>query len=201
MFVKINNLYLGRFIIRSQFRDGLKELLTTMAPKVKISMLTGDNESEARVLHELFPENTILKFHQHPGEKLEYIKALQKTGQSVMMVGDGLNDAGALKQSNIGISVSERAANFTPASDAIIDSRVFHKLNLFFDFSRIAKKIIIASFAISFLYNIIGLSFAVMGLLSPIVAAVLMPLSSISVISFATLSTNLLARKRGLHCR
>jgi len=54
------------------------------------------------------------------------------------------------------------------------------------------------SFIISFFYNVIGLSFAVQGTLSPVIAAILMPLSSISVVVFTTLSTNLTAKRKGL---
>ncbi len=114
------------------------------------------------------------------------------------MVGDGLNDSGALKQSDVGVSVSDKITNFFPACDALLDSNVLCRLTKFIKFSNSSYKIIIISFIISFLYNIIGLWFAVQGLLSPIVAAILMPISSISVVLFATVTTNLLAKKRGL---
>lgn len=59
---------------------------------------------------------------------MEYVKQLQAEGGNVMMVGDGLNDAGALAQSNVGVSVSENVNVFTPASDAILDASVFEQL-------------------------------------------------------------------------
>ena len=114
------------------------------------------------------------------------------------MAGDGLNDAGALKQSNVGIAVTEDIGSFSPASDAIMDASRFQFLPKFLEFSRISIKIIFISFGISFLYNTIGLGFAVSGMLSPLIAAILMPLSSISVVLFATLSTNLIAKRKGL---
>ena len=115
-----------------------------------------------------------------------------------MMVGDGLNDAGALGISDVGVAVSDNVSYFTPACDAILDSSSLTKLKKFLDFSKTSRNIIYASFVISFLYNFVGLSFAVDGMLSPLVAAVLMPLSSISVVAFASFTTGFMARRKGL---
>ena len=163
-----------------------------------IIVLSGDNNSEENNLKKIFTNSTKFIFNQSPQEKLEFIKTLQKKARKVLMVGDGLNDSGALKQSDVGISVTEKITNFFPACDALLDSNVLCELPKFIKFSVSSYNIIIISFIISFLYNIIGLGFAVQGLLSPIVAAVLMPISSISVVLFASISTNLLAKKRGL---
>ena len=114
------------------------------------------------------------------------------------MLGDGLNDAGALKAANVGISVTENTAHFSPASDVIMDASMFEQLPSFLRFSKNTLKVIHASFIISLIYNIIGLSLAVQGTLSPLFAAILMPLSSVTVIAFTTISTTLMAKKGGL---
>jgi Cu+-exporting ATPase len=114
------------------------------------------------------------------------------------MVGDGLNDAGALRSAQVGIAVTDRITNFSPASDAIMDAAVINRLPAFLDFAKTSRKIIKASFGLSFTYNTIGVIFAVQGLVSPVFCAVLMPISSISVVVFTTLTTNYLAVKRGL---
>ena len=114
------------------------------------------------------------------------------------MIGDGLNDAGALKKSDLGISISEDINAFSPACDAILEADSFFKLPLFLIYARYAYIIVISSFIISFLYNSIGLSFAIAGELSPLIAAILMPLSSISVVIFTTLATRYTAKKMGL---
>ncbi len=169
-----------------------------MSSKYSINLLSGDNDSEKEKLIEYFGKETRLFFKQSPQDKLDFINNLQTAGKKILMIGDGLNDAGALAQSKVGIAVTEDISNFSPACDAILDVSNIHKLYDFIKFSKSSLKIILISFIISFIYNLAGLSFAVMGLLSPIIAAILMPLSSISVVLFATLSTNFLAKKRGL---
>jgi Cu+-exporting ATPase len=110
------------------------------------------------------------------------------------MIGDGLNDAGALRQSDVGIVVSDNINNFSPACDAILDGKQFNKLKKLIDYCRKEKKIIYGSFIISILYNIVGLSIAVQGQLSPVIAAILMPLSSISIVLYTTFLSTLYSK-------
>lgn len=198
VYLSINDKTLGYYEFINTYREGIAGTIKNLNQEYDISLLSGDNEAEKENLKEFFIDSSKLFFRQSPEEKLKYVKSLQSSGKNVLMIGDGLNDAGALKQSNAGISVTENISSFSPACDAILEA---DKLNNIFDFIKFSKtsvRIILASFGISFLYNLIGLGFAVDGLLSPIVAAILMPASSISVVLFATLSTNLLAKKRGL---
>jgi Cu+-exporting ATPase len=136
----------------------------------------------------------MLLFHQKPEDKMEYIRSLQKKGRRVVMIGDGLNDAGALKQSDVGIAVTEQTNNFTPASDAIIDANELSNLDRFIFLCKANKNIITASFILSIIYNVIGLYFAVQGTLSPVIAAILMPSSSLSILLITFGSSDLLAR-------
>ena len=161
-------------------------------------VLSGDNDSEKTNLEKIFTPETQLRFKQSPQQKLDFIKDLQHTGKNVLMLGDGLNDAGALMQSNIGIAVSENSAQFSPASDAILDGSRVQLLDKFINYAKAGKRIVMASFILSILYNIVGLSFAVQGLLSPMVAAILMPASSISIVLFVSLLSSFVARNKGL---
>jgi Cu+-exporting ATPase len=115
-----------------------------------------------------------------------------------MMIGDGLNDSGALKQSDLGIALTDNVNNFSPGSDAILDGKSFNKLPAFLRFSKDAVNIIRFSFLISLIYNLVGLSYAVAGRLSPLTAAILMPLSTVTIISFTSIATHLAAKKRKL---
>lgn len=196
--ISINKTYLGYFQISNDYRPGLAEIIEKLTSRFKIKLITGDGENEKVNLLTYFKNEADLRFRQMPADKLKFIKQQQAKKERVLMIGDGLNDAGALKQSDIGISISEDINTFSPASDAILDASQFHRLTDFIDFSKTSMRIIIASFVISFLYNFIGLAFAMSGTLSPLIAAILMPASSITVVVFTTGMTTLLAKRKGL---
>lgn len=194
--VEINGIYKGSYIFNNQYREGLEQLFERLSKKYKLIVLSGDNDGERPILEKMLPANATLVFNQKPEQKLEYIENLQKEGKNVMMVGDGLNDSGALAQSNVGISISENVNVFSPACDGILDASQFHKIAFFMQYSKNAMKIIYMSFTLSLLYNLVGLSFAVTGNLLPIVAAIIMPLSTITIVSFVTIMSNIYAIKK-----
>jgi Cu+-exporting ATPase len=194
--IKIDNIYYGKFNFKNQYREGLAALFLKLSKSYQIKILSGDNDGERANLEALLPKNTQLIFNQKPEQKLEFIKALQENGQNVMMVGDGLNDAGALAQSNVGISISENVNVFSPACDAILDASEFSKLDYFLKLSHKSITIIKMSFGLSLLYNIVGLSFAITGNLLPLVAAIIMPLSTVTIVSFVTFMTNYLSSRK-----
>ncbi len=193
--ISANNQYKGKFTFYNAYRKGLSHLFNVLKKDYDLVILSGDNEGEKENLTKLLPTKTKLLFNQKPEDKLEYIKYHQSEGAHVLMIGDGLNDAGALAQSNVGIAISENVNVFSPACDAILDASKFNHLGNFINMSKWALKIIKWSFVLSFIYNSIGLYFAVTGQLSPVVAAILMPLSSISVVAFTTVATNIVGRK------
>jgi Cu+-exporting ATPase len=193
----IDGRYLGYFGFQHEYREGMQQI-AGLAPDYSLYLLSGDRDHERPELLHFFFNDQHLFFDQSPQQKLDCITALQQQGHTVMMLGDGLNDSGALKQSDLGIAVTDNVNNFSPGSDAILDGRSFHKLPAFLRFSKDTVKIIHISFLISLTYNLIGLSYAVTGRLSPLVAAVLMPLSTVTIISFTTLATHFTAKRRKL---
>lgn len=195
IYVKINNNIKGYYIFKNTYRNGLEEVFSAISNQYKIFILSGDNDGEKKYLEKLVPKNTQFYFNQKPEDKLNFVKNLQQNNEKVLMVGDGLNDAGALAQSNVGIAISEDVNVFSPACDAILDAKLFNKLPMFLTLSKQTISVIKASFIVSFLYNLIGMYFALTGQLTPVVAAILMPLSSISIVIFVTILTNLISKK------
>ena len=193
--ISTNKGYKGKYTFYNSYRKGFSKLFNKLKKHFDLVILSGDNEGELQNLKKLLPAKTKMLFNQKPDDKLEYIKYHQSEGAKVLMVGDGLNDAGALAQSNVGIAISENVNVFSPACDAILDATKFNQLYQYIKASKSAIKIIKWSFLLSFFYNVIGLYFAVTGQLAPVIAAILMPLSSISIVIFTTLATNWVGRK------
>ncbi len=175
----------GYFHLKNNYRGGLNEMVPELGKQFRLSVISGDNEAERENLRAVFGPGATLLFHQMPQMKMDYIRALQQQGEKVMMIGDGLNDAGALQQSDCGVAITDNTNNFTPASDAIMNAAELPLLLRFIRVCRANKNIILISFVLSALYNIVGLYFALQGLLSPIIAAVLMPLSSLTMLALA----------------
>jgi P-type Cu+ transporter len=194
VFVAIDNKPFGSYIFGNNYRDEVPALLRQLSEKFRLSVISGDNAAEGKRLVQMLGKNANVLFHQSPENKLDYVRQLQQKGEKLIMVGDGLNDAGALKQSNAGIAITENTNNFTPASDAILESAQLSKLDRFIQLCKMNKRIIIASFILSIVYNVIGLYFAVQGILSPMIAAILMPSSSLSILLISFGGSNLAAK-------
>jgi P-type Cu+ transporter len=195
VFVSRNDVAVGLLVVRTSVRKNISQMLRSLGKKC-VALVSGDGDSDRAEMRALFPGHARIVFNQAPQEKLAYIKELQQTGSSVLMVGDGLNDSGALKQSDVGIAITDDSGVFTPASDGILYGNNLIMLDRFLDLAKSSALILKWSFAISFFYNAIALSFAASGNLTPLVAAILMPISSVSVVSFSTVAVNITARKK-----
>lgn len=193
VFAQVDGCVLGHFVIRKRARSGIAVAMAQLRSTSRTALLTGDAQVDEG-LRTIF-DGADMRANCSPADKTRYIKEQQDGGHRVVMVGDGLNDAGALAQSDVGITVTETSAALTPASDAILDAEAIADLPHFLRMTRRARRIVMASLGISLCYNITGVSLAVAGQMTPLIAAILMPLSSVSVVGFVTLAVWLGARK------
>ncbi|MEQ9187533.1 MAG: heavy metal translocating P-type ATPase metal-binding domain-containing protein [Cryomorphaceae bacterium] len=193
--VYIDEVHRGYFQVQKELRAGMPELVNELQQRSKTHLLSGDHEGEKERMEQLFGKQSALRFRKSPMEKLAYVEALQTQGTTVMMLGDGLNDAGALKRADVGIAVADDVFGFSPACDAILQANKLQYLGKYLAYIRKSLGVVRMSIVLSLLYNLVGLFFAVRGELTPLVAAILMPLSSVSVVVFVSLATNILRPK------
>ena len=198
VYISVDGDVTGKFIFRNKYRDKIPQLIKKLRTRYDLAVLSGDNAGEKRYLQELLGCDANILFHQKPEDKLVVIQKLQHDGRKVMMIGDGLNDAGALKQADTGIAIAEDTNNFTPASDGILEAAQLPQLIRFIRLCKANKRIVMGAFIVSILYNIFGNYFAVQGLLSPMRAAILMPISSLSILLITFGFSNLSAWKMKL---
>ncbi len=193
----LNGEYRGFFAAETPFRPHLNEVLNQL-DTVDQHLVSGDSKTVEGDWKMEFPQFAKMAFEQKPEDKLKYVKSLQDSGKKVVMIGDGLNDAGALQQANVGLSITEDVNGFSPACDGILDAKIFDRIPKLLELAQRGRKIIWTSFALSFAYNTVGIYFAITGQLSPVISAILMPLSSISVVVFVTLASRWNANRLGL---
>lgn len=195
VYLSIEGKLFGRFRFRNHYRQSVPMLLRQLQKHFHLAIVSGDNNGELPYLSKLLGPKADLHFNQQPEEKLEVLKSMQGKGRNVLMVGDGLNDSGALKQADVGVAITDNSNNFTPASDAIIEAGSLPVLYQFIRLCKMNRNIVMIAFIISILYNLTGLYFAVQGTLSPMIAAILMPCSSISILLISFGLSNLSAKQ------
>jgi Cu+-exporting ATPase len=194
--IAVDGIFRGFYKVNHAYREGMSAMVGQLRSKgYEVHLLSGDHSTEGQKLKLQLGAAIPMLFDQSPSDKLNYIQQLQNEGKSVMMVGDGLNDAGALQKSNVGVAVTDQTHLFTPASDAILEGQQVTKLFQLIRYAKSAKTMIVFIFVLSIAYNLVGMYFATQALLSPMVAAILMPISSISIVALSALLSYLFAKQ------
>lgn len=193
VWISVDDQILGKFEVANLLREHVDEMINRIP--CDVSVLSGDNNRSEHYLNAQFNRKVQYHFNQSPENKLEYIASLRNNNKTVMMVGDGLNDAGALSKSNIGLAVVDNTVQFSPASDAILLAEKLPFLLQYIQAAKQSKNLITLTFIISLIYNVFGIYFSVTAQMSPLVAAILMPLSTLSIV-LTTLTGSYLIEKR-----
>lgn len=179
--VAIDGVLRGSVAAVAPVRPGIEDAVSALAASRRIALLSGDRDGGDERWSRLFGERA--EFGQSAIQKRDHVAALGAAGEHVLMVGDGLNDAGAFEVAEVGVAVSDDTACLVPACDVVVPGDRLTGLPAVLAYARRARSAIVICFAISIVYNVIGLSLALAGLLSPLVAAVFMPVSSLTVVA------------------
>ncbi|MFY8161394.1 MAG: HAD family hydrolase, partial [Candidatus Kapaibacteriota bacterium] len=202
VFFAIDNQVVGKFDIISNFRSGIANLLKNITKKYKVIILSGDTDKDKNELDKitdgLISNGTIEAYFEFtPDKKAKFVEDLNSQGRKTMMLGDGLNDSMALNSSEIGVAVTENNSNFTPGADIILLGDKLSNLDKILQLANDTKLTIYLSFGLSFLYNLVGLYFGLQGKLTPLIAAIFMPTSSVSVVIFNVALITYFAKRNG----
>jgi Cu+-exporting ATPase len=194
IYISIDNKLYGYFEAFQSYRKDLQHLFNKLKSKYVLWLMSGDKDYDRKLLEQYVPSKENIFFELKPQEKQNKIKSLKLEGKT-MMVGDGLNDLAAFNESDIAVAVWNDETSFTPACDIIVQGKNLNKMDQYISYMKNERLVVYFCFGISLLYNIVGITFSVCGMLSPLIAAVLMPISSFSIILFAYAITNYLNNK------
>jgi Cu+-exporting ATPase len=165
--------------LKPEAKDAIAELA---AEGIESVMLTGDNRRTAEAIAcELNIKRVIAEVL--PSDKARIIKELQADGQSVAMVGDGVNDAPALATADVGIAIGSGSDVAKETGGIILLRNDVHDVVVAIRLARATMRKIKQNLFWAFVYNSIGVPIAAFGFLNPIIAAAAMALSSLSVIA------------------
>ena len=174
-------------------RPGLDGAAEALSRDHRLLLVSGDAGSEWERWVRLFGRQ--MYFRKSPADKLAIVADQRDRGRRVLMVGDGLNDAGALRAADVGLAVCDDSACVVPACDGVIGGDRLVDLPAVLRFARRARQLVVTCFVVSVGYNAIGLTFALTGALTPLASAILMPVSSLTIVAISTAGVRWSARR------
>ncbi len=183
VFVSINNKLSGLIEIQDPIRDEVTDAIKKLkSMKIKTVMLTGDNKYTAKSVAEKIGIDEY-EYEMLPEDKINVVKKYQSRNKIVAMVGDGINDAPALVQSDLGIAIGTGTDVAIESGDIVLVKGDLNGVVNSFKLSKQTIRTIKQNLFWAFIYNSIGVPLAAFGLLNPMFAALAMSFSSVSVVS------------------
>jgi len=183
--VAIDGKHVGLIAVADRLRADAKNLIKNLRNNgIRLTVLSGDSQTVAEnIAHQLGGMNVIAEVL--PEDKDRVIQKMQQAGEKVAMVGDGINDAPALMRADVGIALGSGTDVSGESADIVLMSDELDKVRLALSLSHRTLKTIRQNISISFIYNIIMVPLAMMTLITPLIAAISMPISSLLVIANA----------------
>ncbi len=183
--VAINGHEVAILAIQDPLRDDAQDCLKKLQQQqIKLTLLTGDKLSVAQQTAQKLTDKIQVIAEVLPQDKLQVIKDLQQQG-TVAMVGDGVNDAAALVQADIGIALGSGTDVSIASADIVLMKQSLKQVNQVILLARQTLQTIRQNIGISITYNIIMVPLAMMAMVTPLIAAIAMPISSLLVITNA----------------
>ena len=185
----------GRFVVRHEVYPGVAQMVSSLrGEKISVSMVSGDSEQGRSAVEHIFrPEE--IRLATSPSEKVESILLKRQSGKHVLMVGDGLNDIAAMSAANVSIAVSNGSSRIVPACDVMIDASNISAIDRLLTYARAQNAVVRTAFWFTMTYNAFGFYLATTGRLSPVITAVMMPVSSLLVIAISVMGARLTYRR------
>lgn len=185
MLLGSENTLVGLIAVADQVKPTTAEAVKRLQDKgIEVYMMTGDNKRTALYIgSQVNLDESHIFAEVLPEDKANYVKELQEKGLKVAMIGDGMNDAPALAQANIGIAMGTGTDIAMESADVTIMNGDLLNIDRTLQLSKETMKKIRQNLFWAFLYNTVGIPFAAFGLLSPIIAGGAMAFSSVSVLT------------------
>jgi Cu2+-exporting ATPase len=173
------------YVVEDKVRDNAVDIIAQMkAQNFSVTLLSGDKQEVADYMADKLGIDEVIA-EVMPDEKDNVIKQKQQQGHLIAMVGDGINDAPALVRADVGIAMGSGTDVSIDSADIILVNGELEKIPLAAELSRATLKTIKQNIGISIVYNIIMVPLAMAAMITPLVAAIAMPLSSLLVIGNA----------------
>jgi len=191
----VNGEYVGCWTAQSAMRARMDVSIQRLRSDGIVTMLaSGDTDREAELFASAFEQSEMI-FSASPDTKQHLVSTLRADGHHVLMMGDGLNDALAMSAADVAVAVTDATATLVPACDVIVDGDSAHHIDKIIRYSQTMKKFIFINLGVSVVYNTLGLTMAVSGILTPLAAAILMPVSNLTVIGIGVAAARWYGRR------
>ncbi|MDQ6992941.1 MAG: heavy metal translocating P-type ATPase [Mariprofundus sp.] len=192
VFVAVDGVLLGLLHIEDQLRQGAAQLITELAKReIGITLLTGDSQAAALYMKNTLASHTTARIHVVaellPEDKVAEVINLQKLGEHVLMVGDGLNDAPSLAQADVSMAMGSGTDLSMECSDIVLMGSDLKRICWSLDLAKRTMRTVSQNLMLSITYNLLLVPAAMAAWVTPVFAAVAMPLSSLLVIGNAIL--------------